>query len=108
MAKQKFTFKLCPQETGLAAVGNSLQSSHIKFNKKVCGSIKAPNWMSKNNEYTATLAVKHNNPEITNCDWHWIKLNIKHTELQAVKDWLNDKCELILEKYTLHFFDNEE
>lgn len=107
MAKQNFTFKLFPKETGLAAVGHFAQSSHIKFNKKVCGTIKAPNWMTKTNDYTVSIAVKHNDPAITHCDWHWITLNIKDPDLKVVKAWLNDKCSAILAKYTLHFFDDE-
>ena len=108
MATKNFTFKLYPKETGLAAVGNDLQSSHIKFDKKVCGTIKAPNWMSKTNDYIATLAVKHNDPDITHCDWHWITLNIKDPDLQVVKDWIKAKSPAILAKYTLHFFDDED
>lgn len=107
MAKQKFTFKLQPKATGLAAVGNAYQSADIKFEKQVCGVINAPNWMSKTRDYTARIAIKHNDPTITNCDWKWITLNIKNTDIQVVKDWLNEKCPVILEKYTLHFFDKE-
>lgn len=108
MAKQKFTFKLHPKATGLSAVGNSLQSSDIKLNKNVCGIIQAPNWMSKDNNYIARITIKHNDPSITNCDWKWITLNIKDPDIQVVKDWLNSKIELILEKYTLHFFDDKD
>lgn len=107
MAKPKFTFKLQPKATGLAAVGNSAQSADIKFEKKACGIIAAPNWQSKTRDYTARIAIKHNDPTITNCDWKWITLNIKDTDIQVVKNWLNEKCPVILEKYTLHFFDKE-
>lgn len=103
MAQPKFTFKLQPKATGLAAVGNSRQSADIKFNKQVCGLITAPNWMSKSNEYTASITVKHNDPTITHCDWKWLTLKIKSDDIQVVKDWLNEKCPVILEKYTLHF-----
>lgn len=106
-AKPKFSFKLQPKATGLSAVGNTRQSADIKFEKAVCGIITAPNWMSKTNEYTARITVKHNDPTITHCDWRWVTLNIQSPDIQVVKDWLNEKAPSILEKYTLHFLDRD-
>lgn len=100
----KFTFKLQHKETGLAAVGNSLQSCDIKLNKLHVGTIHAPNWMSKTHEYSISFAVKYVDDKNEHNTWKWVRLSKKTQSLEEMKDWVNQMASQIVEKYELHSF----
>lgn len=97
----KFTFKLDKKETGLAAVGNSLQSADVKLKKKVCGRIQAPNWRS--NVYRCSFVVK---TEESSCGWKWVTLKKTTESMNEMKQWLKDNTEKIVSGLDLHFFED--
>lgn len=79
MAKEKFniSFKRDAAITGLAGVGYSKQGSDIKVNKKVVGSIDAPNWQTKDNFFRISLMIIKddiNSDGNPNCPWKRIRL----------------------------------
>lgn len=102
--KIKFTFKLHPKATGLSAVGNSYQSADIKLNKQIIGTIHAPSWMTKDNKYSVSFAVKN---EESSCGWKWVKLKQRTDTIEQMKEWLNSCAPLIAEKYEFHILDAE-
>lgn len=102
--KIKFTFKLHPKETGLSAVGNTRQSADIKLNKQIVGTIHAPTWMTKDNKYSVSFAVKS---EDKNCGWSWVRLKQRTDTIEEMKAWLNQYATAIVEKYELHVLDDE-
>lgn len=109
MAKQaRFTFKLHPKMTGLAAVGNSRQDCDVKLNKLTVGRIDAPNWQTKDNKYKVCFSVKQtptaDNP---NLDWKWIFLAKRTDTIEEMKEWLNTPAVInkLSETYEFHVID---
>ena len=100
MKPKKFTFKLHPRQTGLAAIGNSLQDCDVKLSGKVVGIIYAPTWQSKANEYLVRFTVK-GGAEGSKIDWKWITLSKRTGSMLEMKEWLNTMFEQIIEKYEL-------
>lgn len=99
MAKQ-FTFKYQPQTTGLAGVGFPKRSVDIKFDGKICGTITAPNWQTKDNLYRIRLTVKDGN---NHPGWKWIQLKFKDEDEKVVRAWLKEHTKDIMENFELHF-----
>lgn len=100
--KINFTFKLHPKENGLGGVGHPNQSCDVKLNKKIVGLIHAPSWMSTTQEYSVSFTVKQNDPNITNCEWKWVKLKHKTATLDEMKEWLKANVDEITSKLELH------
>lgn len=100
--KANFTFKLHPKETGLGAVGHPFQSCDIKLNKQTVGTIHAPTWMTKGNEFSVSFTVKHKDPAITYCDWKWVRLKHTTASLDDMKAWLKANIDTITTKLELH------
>lgn len=104
MKSPKFTYKLEPKQTGLAAIGNGAQSADIKLNKQIVGLIAAPNWMSKDGLYSARFMVY--DPTIE-CGWRWITLKKRTKTMQEMREWLNQYVETITTTYNLRPSDKE-
>jgi hypothetical protein len=94
----KLSFKKQPKETGLSAVGNPYQSVDIKGDKKLVGTIYAPNWRTKTNEWSIGLMVID---KTQHCGWKWITLKFRGTSDQECRDWLKENWEAIQAKYSL-------
>jgi len=94
----KLSFKKQPKETGLATVGNPYQSVDIKADKKLVGTIYAPNWRTKDNLWSIGFMVidteKHSG-------WKWVTLKFKGETEQECRDWLKENWEEIQAKLPL-------
>lgn len=101
--KANFTFKLHPKQTGLASIGNSIQSCDIKLNKQKVGIIHAPNWMTKGNDYSVAFIIKPKDPAIDYCDWKWVRLKHRTQSLEEMKVWLKENIDKITSQWELHF-----
>lgn len=103
-----FTFKKQTRATGLAGIGYSKESIDIKLNGKICGTISAPNWTTKDNNYSISLMVlkdqleEDNNP---NCNWKWVIFKFKSESEQECREFLKSNYEIIVKKYNLRFTD---
>lgn len=102
----KFTFKKQPKATGLGAVGYTKQSIYIKLEGKICGSIDAPNWTTKDNLYSIRLMVFKDQPDSNpNCNWKWITFKFKSGNPEECKQFLNDNFLEINAKYKIRVDD---
>lgn len=96
----KVTFKKDPRETGLAAVGNGLQSSDIKFKKKVFGRIQAPNWRTKDNKWGVSIMVYD---QTSHSGWRWAFFKLRHDTEQEARDWITANFEKLSQQYSIRF-----
>lgn len=93
----KFTFKKQPRETGLRSVGNPYASVDIKHNKKVVGTIAAPNWMSKDGKWVVRFMQQD-----TETQWHWITLKTRFDDEAAARTFLVANADKIIAQIPLH------
>lgn len=103
--KVKFTFKFHAKATGLAAVGNSARGADIRLNGKKIGLIFAPNWMTKDNKYSASVAVKGVDPKNPNISWVWKKLDKRFDTIEEMKEWLNSIATELAAGVEFHTFE---
>lgn len=97
---KKFTFKT-NKSTG--SYSSFYPDEHvIKFDKKQVGLIEDKTWTIRLMVVKDGDRFYDDNP---NCDWKWITLANKSTSLDEAKNWLNQYCETIINKYPLHKFD---
>lgn len=98
----KFTFKKQKRETGLSGVGYPNPNTDIKFNKKVCGTICAPNWQTEDHKWRIRLAVMKPEGMSENCDWKWISFKARFDTEQQAREWLQQNVDSLLKKYQFH------
>lgn len=101
MALAKFTFKRHPRETGLAAVGRPFQDVDIKFKGKVIGLISAPSSFSKWKNFRVMFQVKADTAEHA-CGWRWATLKYQGQSEEAVRQWLNENAQTLIEKFDFY------
>lgn len=101
-----FTFKKHARSTGLARVGNPYSSTDIKMGGKWCGTIHAPNWRSKDNNYRIMLMVYPPNPSNPNCEWEWITLKFKSDDEKECREFLKANFGTLNEKYKIRCDDD--
>ena len=87
--------------TGLMGVGYPYQSVDIKYNKKVCGHIAAPNHSTEDNKWGISFQIvktPQNTPNDTspNCPWKWVRVKTRFDNEQAARDWINANVEMIV------------
>jgi len=87
----KFTFKKQPKETGLASVGNPWQNVDIKHNKKIVGTIYAPNWMSKDGKWRVSVMV-----ETESGKWEWRTFKVRFDDEQSARKWVQEHAEALV------------
>ena len=93
----KFTFKKDKAPTGLASIGH-ITTSYIKLNKRKVGYIKEVEPFKIRLMVIKKDIMEDGNP---NCPWKWIALKKESKTLEEAKTFLNEKIDLILEKYNL-------
>lgn len=111
MTRKTFTFKYHPASSGLSAVGNHNRGSDIKYGGKTCGFIIAPNSGNRynrkpdgsgENEYSFMLHV--NDPESNG--WRNVELNHRDKDEKALRQWIRDHTQSIMNRYDIHFLEN--
>jgi hypothetical protein len=103
-----FTFKKQPKIAGRIGIGYSKQNVDIKLGGKVCGTIFAPNYTTKDNNYAIRLMIFKEDIAVdgnTNCDWKWITFKFKSESEQECREFLKNNYKFITEKYNLYFMD---
>lgn len=101
--KIRLSFKKEPQQTGLAGVGNPYSSTHIKIDGFKVGTISPPNWSSKDNLWTISLAIANPDKE-SNCEFKWIFLKKRPENEPDARVWLKEFIQPLTEKYDLYSF----
>lgn len=101
----KFTFKNQPKERGLASIAKPYPDTDVKFEKKVCGIISAPNWQSKEKVYVVRISIKDVE---SSTGWSWVTFKKRSETLQEAKDWLNSHCDEISTKYEFYYLWEEQ
>lgn len=99
MSTSKFTFRKQPLTTGLAGVGNPRPDTDIKLGGKWCGTIRAPNWATKDGKWGAGLMVIDEAEE--NCGWRWVFFAARFNEEPEARAWLNANKAAIEAKWTI-------
>ena len=97
----KFTFKRQKRETGLRAVGYPCQSSDIKLDGKVVGTISAPNWQVKDGLWRILLTIKRVPDAEDPCAWKWIQLKFRGKDEAECQKFILDNVETLV-KLDLH------
>lgn len=94
----KVTFKKQPRSKGLASVGEPYPSVDIKINKKCCGYIAAPTWMTKDNKWAIRLMVE-SDPQ-----WKWVNCTKRFDSEQEAREATPICIQAAIDKgYTLRF-----
>ena len=97
----KFTFKKHKRETGLRAVGYPYQSSDIKLDGKVVGTITAPSWQVTDGLWRIRLTVKRVPTPDALCEWEWIQLKFRGKDEAGCQKFILDNVETLV-KLNLH------
>ncbi len=99
----KVTFKKHERTTGLAGIGYPYQSVDMKINKKVFGSIDAPNWQTTDNKWHVRVTVIKEPTKENPADFRWISFLSKHENEIEARNWIQRNIDGIIEKYDLYF-----
>jgi hypothetical protein len=100
----KVTFKKYDKPTGLAAIGYGERSVDIKIDKKLVGTIYAPNWQSEDPTWGISFMVMKTEPDDNpNSDWKSIRLRAKFASENDAREFIKSNIDRIAEKYTLHY-----
>jgi hypothetical protein len=100
----KVTFKKWDKLTGLAAIGYGKRSVDIKIDKKLVGTIDAPNWQSEDSTWGISFMVMKTEPDDNpNSDWKNIRLRAKFASENDAREFIKNNIDRIAEKYTLHY-----
>jgi hypothetical protein len=97
----KFTFKREKKETGLNGVGYPYQSSDIKLDGKIVGSISAPSWQTKDGLWRVMFTVKKEATTSEPCAWRWITLKFRGKDDEECRKFILDNAETLI-KFNLH------
>jgi hypothetical protein len=97
----KFTFKRHKKETGLRGVGYPNQSSDIKLDGKIVGTIAAPNWQTTDNLWCVRLTIKKDATSEEPCAWKWITLKFRGKDEAECQKFILDNSETLI-KFNLH------
>jgi len=106
--KIKVTFKKHEALRGLMAIGYPYTSSDMKINKKVFGSIYAPNWTTPDNKWTIAFMVKNGkyDPSEGGADWIWLRIKKKFDSESEAKQWIQNNIDYIVLRYEIHFLED--
>lgn len=97
------TFKRHKKETGLRSVGFPNPDVDIKENKKVCGMILAPSYLTKHNKWPIHFMIKDDSER---CGWKWIVLKFQGETEQHARDFIKKNFDAIKQKYDLMYVEN--
>lgn len=94
------SFKKEARKTGLAGVGYPHPSTIIKFNKRECGRIAAPNWQTKDSLWRVRLA------KVEGSRFKWVTLKKTFATEPEARGWLKENWQKITEQIELYLFED--
>jgi len=101
----KITFKQCPKNTGLSAVGGSSNGIDVKHNKKVFAHITGKSWQV--DHIFIMLAFEKSKPDDNpNCSWKWMQTKEKFDSEESAKKYLIENIDKLVSGRVIHYFEN--
>jgi hypothetical protein len=106
MKATKVTFKNGEKETGLARIVRPYPETRMRLNKRVFGTIHPPTAMGADTWSISIMVMKETPDDNPNCDWKSITFAKKFDTLILAKEFIQEKIDYVLSKYTLKFMED--